>query len=202
MIEIYENALQTAVLIVCVILAAFRALKSRNRAWTLLSLAYGSWLLGDIYWMACLLFYDKTPQIPLISDLSWYAACTFLYMLLRQVSPPEEAGPAGRIAWLGPVFTMGMAVFYMTFGQIISNLAYAGLMGLLLYSSIRRLAARTSGGRAVPLLLLVFCLLEYGLWTSSCFWTDVLIHPYYVFDVLVTAVWPVFLHAVRKAVTE
>lgn len=203
MIERYENILQIAVLILCVIAAVYRAVKYRSRSWTLLAFFYGSWVLGDIYWLTCLLFYDKTPQISVVSDLSWYAAYVFLYLLLRRTSPPEKLSGKRLIAWLGPVFTIGMAVFYMLRGEILSNLIYAGLMGLLLFAAICRItdAGRNRPNLFLPYMILVICLLEYALWTSSCFWNeDILLHPYYLFDLLLTVSFPFFLLATKKAV--
>ena len=52
----------------------------------------------------------------------------------------------------------------------------------------------------LPALILIFCLLEYALWTASCFWDEeILFHPYYWFDFMLTASFPLILHAVRKA---
>ena len=88
-------------------------------------------------------------------------------------------------------------------GEILSNLIYAVLMGLLLFASLRRLTDGNGGGRskALALLILLFCLLEYALWTASCFWTgETLGNPYYWFDFLLTLSFPFFLPAVKKAV--
>ena len=158
---------------------------------------YGSWLLGDVYWLACLVFYDGTPQISAVSDLSWYASYIFLYLLLRHTAPPEKPFGAKVLPWLGPVFTAGMGVFFMLRGEIAANLVYAGLMGFLLYAAIRRLMERRSVYLSV--LILVFCLLEYALWTASCFWNDeIVLHPYYWFDFLLTVSFPFFLPATER----
>ena len=199
MIESIDNGIQIAVLVVCVIAAIFKAARYHSRSWTLLSFFYASWLLGDIYWTVCLLFYDKTPEISVVSDLSWYASYIFLYLLLRHNSPPEALAGKKTIPWLGPVFALGMALFFMQRGEIVNNLIYAGLMGLLLYSAIRRLAERRN--RFLPALILILCLLEYALWTASCFWNDeLLLHPYYWFDFFLTVSFPFFLPEARKAV--
>ena len=199
MIEQIDNGIQIAVLAICVIAAIFKAAKYRSRSWTLLAFFYASWLLGDIYWTVCLLFYDKTPEISVVSDLSWYASYIFLYLLLRHNSPPEALAGKKITPWLGPVFAALMALFFMQRGEIISNLIYAGLMGLLLYSTICRLAERQS--RTLPALILILCLLEYALWTASCFWNDeLLLHPYYWFDFLLTVSFPFLLPAVRREV--
>ena len=205
MIEIYDNLLQIAVLLFCINAAGFRAVRFRSRSWSILGFFFGSWMLGDLYWLACLVFYKTTPQISVISDLNWYASFLFLYLLLRHVSPPEKLQRSSPLSWLGPVFAAGMAVFFMFWGEIISNLIYAGLMGLLLFSVIRRLADKSNTGRQrfLLVLLLAFCLLEYSLWTASCFWNEeVALHPYYLFDLLVTLSFLLYLPAVKKAVTE
>ena len=143
MIESLENTLQIAVLLLCAALSLLRAAKRRSRTWTLLFFFYGSFVLGDIYWLACLLFFDRTPQISVVSDLSWYASYLFLYLLLRQADPPERLNRAGFLPWLGPVFTAGMAVFFTQYGQPLNNLIYAALMGLLLFAALRRLTGRS-----------------------------------------------------------
>ena len=145
MIESIDNGIQITVLVVCVIAAIFKAARHRSRSWTLLTFFYASWLLGDIYWTVCLLFYDKTPEISVASDLSWYASYIFLYLLLRHTSPPEELEGKIITPWLGPVFALGMALFFMQRGEIVNDLIYAGLMGLLLFSTIRRLTERRNG---------------------------------------------------------
>ena len=56
---------------------------------------------------------------------------------------------------------------------------------------------------ALQLAILVFCLLEYTLWTVSCFdWEDSVTNPYYWCDLLLTASFPFFLGATRKAAAE
>ncbi len=205
MIENYENMIQTAVLLICSGTAAYRAFRYRSRSWILVFFFYGNWALGDIYWLVHLVFFDRTPQIVMVSDLNWYVAYIFLYMLLRHIAPPETRVEKRLLPWLGPVFALGMAVFFIQWGQIVSNLIYAGLMGLLLFSVARRLMDRQvyGGQRFLCALILVFCLLEYGLWISSClFQSDTLANnPYYWFDLLLTAGFPFFIPAVKKAVT-
>lgn len=205
MIERIENALQIAVLLACVSVSLYRAAAGRSRMWTLLFFFYGSWVLGDIYWLACLIFFDQTPQISVVSDLSWYASYIFLYMLLRHAAPPETAGRKRVLPWTGVLFAVGMAAFFMQWGKIVSNLIYASLMALLLYSVISRFQDRKKYMAQQPLCIavLVFCLLEYAMWTSSCFfWSEGPENPYYWFDFLLTVSFVFFLPATKKKVAE
>ena len=200
MIERIENALQIAVLLVCTGFALARAFRFRDKAWILLSLFYSSWALGDIYWTVCLLFYGQTPAVSVISDLSWYASYIFLYMLLREADPPDSLPKKQILPWLGPLFAAAMAVFFIRWGEFLSNLIYAALLGLLLFSVCRRLDARRKGpGLGLCVVILVFCLLEYALWTASCIWEGkTLANPYFWFDFLLTLSFIFFLPAMKS----
>ena len=218
MIDGLENALQTLVLLVCAACSVSRAIRWHSRTWTLLAFFFGSWGLGGLYWTFCLVFYNAVPQLSVVSDLSWYASYIFLYMLLRQVAPPEGAREKRLLPWLGFVFTLGMGIWFCSFyvqwnaeegyhfilwDKVLSNLIYAVLMGLLLFSALRRLLDRASYPAQKPFCyaVLAFCLLEYALWTCSCFWFDAsLKNPYYWVDILLTASFLLFLPTTRKAV--
>ena len=218
MLDGIENALQIIALLICVAVALVRALRWRSRTWTLLGFFFGSWVLGDLYWTFCLIFYNTMPVVSIVSDLSWYASYIFLYMLLRHTALPETARERRLLPWLGVVFTLGMAVWFCTFyvywnekqgenfilwGKVLNNLIYAVLMGLLMFSAIRRLMDRDRypNQRFLCTAVLAFCLLEYALWTASCFWFDVsLANPYYWIDFLLTGCFLLFLPATKRAV--
>ena len=59
----------------------------------------------------------------------------------------------------------------------------------------------TRGMRFFHITVLCFVVLEYTLWTSSCFWvSDTLSNPYFWFDFLLSGAIFVMLPATRKAV--
>lgn len=218
MIDGLENALQVVALLICVLISVSRTVKWHSRTWTILGFFFGSWALGDLYWMFCLLLFDTTPAVSVVSDLSWYASYIFLYLLLRQTAPPESPRERRLMPWLGFVFTLGMAIWFCSFyiywneeqgyhfilwDKVLNNLICAALMGLLLFSSIRRLLDRERypAQRALCAAILIICLMEYALWTCSCFWfDDSLANPYYWVDFLLTASFFLLLPATRKAV--
>ena len=198
MVESIDNALQIAALLICSGVAIGKAAAKRSRVWTLLFFVYGSWVLGDVYWQVCLIFYGRTPQISVVSDLSWYASYVFLYMILRETATPEGAREKRFLPWVGPLFSLGMAVFFMQWGKIVSNLIYALLMGLLLFSVLRRFLDKEKYKAQQPLcvMIFVFCLLEYAAWISTCFfWSDGIENPYFWFDFLMTVCLIFFLPA-------
>ena len=204
MVFVNENLIQSAVLIACSLVSISKAIKYKSRTWSLLSFFYGCWLIDDVYWMLYALFFDgETPTLSILSDLNWYAAYIFLYFLIRQVAPPYTRRETRVIPWLAFVFTFSMAAFYMQWGAVISNLIYANLIGLLLFSVIRRLMDLEDHGDILLLcaVSLFFVAFEYGLWTASCFWReDSLFNPYYWFDALMTLSFPFFIAATARAV--
>ena len=173
MIESIDNILQIAVLLVCTLIAAKKALELDSRDWTLLAFFFANFALDDLYLVICLLTVGESSILFVVSELSWYAAFIFLYLLILQAAPPETAKEKRLLPWLGPVFAAGMAVFFIQWGNIVSNLIYAILIGLILFAVIRRLMDRERYARQRPLCVtaLVFCLLEYALWTVSCFFS-------------------------------
>ena len=192
-------------LLLCAAAALGPAVKHRSREWMLLVFFFGSWALDDLFWLLCQIFFSQSPILEVVADLSWYASYIFLYLLIRQVAPPHPGTRLRFLPWLAPVFTFGMAVFYMQWADYASNLIYASLMGLLMFASIRRLLDRERYREQYFLsaVTLIFCLLEYGLWTASCYWKDdILTNPYYWFDFLLTLCFPFFIVGTRKAVKE
>ena len=206
MIESVENAFQLALIAVCMTLSIIYAVREKARDGSLLVMFYGSYLLGDLYWLLYLLFYGHTPKIFYVSDLSWDAAYVFLHLMLQRLSSEEERKARYPLVWLLPVFTAAMCVFYMQWGSYISNVIAAVLMSLLLIHSVRGLAfirknPQAGNRKMLYIVTLVFCVIEYCAWTSSCFFeVDTLASPYIWFDILLTVNIAFFLPAFRKAV--
>lgn len=204
LIEIIENVAQISVLFICAGIALHNALAEQSRIWTLTFFFLGSFGLGDIYWLVCLIFYGESPQISVVSNLSWYAAYIFLYMMLRRAAPPEGSGRRHLLPWAGPAFSAVMAVYFMQWGDILNNLLIALLMGLLSFSALARLSSgsRYRNQRFLFVSALFLYVTEYALWISSCLWEYTPSSPYYWFDILLTLSFIPFVPAVRKAVAE
>lgn len=209
MIEVIENSIQLAALTVCTVIATICATREKSKRSALLAMFYGSYVLGDLYWLLYLVCYGHTPTFFYVPYLGWYAAYTFLHLLLLRLSPKEERNFRTPFAWAGPVFAVFMCTYYMTFGAYLGNTVTALLMSLLLYHTIRGLIylhkhpGEDNRRRWIYLAAFVFCVIEYAAWTCSCFfWDESIRNPYYWFDLLVTPCTVMFLPAFRKAVRE
>ena len=204
MIESIENGIQLVTTAVCTALSVCRAVRSGKRTWLLLALASGVYFLGDLYWQLFLIFYGETPDYSFIPYLGWYAGYVFLLLLLLEVRGPRPAVPRSRLLWLFPVFTVGMGVFYLQWGDWIGNITAAILMGLLLWHAADSLSfwrsVQERGKRLLAWAVVLFCAAEYAAWTSSCFWMgDTLKNPYFWFDTLLSICFLLFPWALRKA---
>ena len=110
---------------------------------------------------------------------------------------------------LPPLLGVPLCIFYCTFGDVLSNLLWCGMMIVISHHSIRGLAyAYTQTGTARELRhfhigVLCYTAVEYALWTSGCFWSGASISsPYCWFDFLLTLCLLALLPATEKAVVR
>ena len=212
MFEMVETWVQIVILIFCLGFALTCAIMKKNELWVLLTFFYGSYLLGDLYWAFNILFFGKTPDISLISDFSWYTMYLFLFLMFRYafakhgyLKVVSKKPIFFVIPVVGPVFTALMAAFYMQYGSYFSNVVYALLMGMLLYALIYVFlnfkVIKSKSFRALCYLTLLLCVAEYGAWTMSCFFTEPTIsNPFYIFDMLLTLIFPAYIPIISKEV--
>lgn len=160
-----------------------------------------------IYWLLFIVFYSGTPKLSSVSDLSWLAGVLFLLVLQNTIRLPGESTYRPPLAWAAPVFSTIMCLFFFTWGRYFINILYAVLMGTCGYYALRGLmfSRRQKKGehshQYFHMAVLAFVVIEYCLWTSSCFWyVDKLSSPYFWFDFFLSAIFCIFLPTLKKAV--
>ena len=205
--ELIENLLQLLVTFAGALLSGLSYRRSRRQAYFLLLCFYGCFALGALYWTLYLLLFDTTPRVFYVSEFGWVASLIFLRILQATLAGTEERCFRCRRAWLAPAFGVPLLAFYCTFGDILSNLIWCGMMIVLSYGSIRGLvyAGRQTGQarkqRYFHIGILCFAASEYLLWTVGCFWPNTsLSSPIFWCDILLTLAIFGLLPAARKAV--
>ena len=193
MIEMAENLIQLLVLIFCFGMTCYQFTRRSSKVWLLLSLYYLTMLMGQLYWVLMLVLLHRSAMLDYVSESTWFAAYLFLFLLARHLLPEGAVPTRSAALWIGPVFTACMAVFYMQWGKIMSNISTAIAMGLILQNVTRGLlltrgsSARQYAVRRGFLAILSICIAEYALWTASCFWSgETFANPYYWLDLLLT----------------
>ena len=205
--ELIENLLQLLVTFAGALLSGLSYRRSRRQAYFLLLCFYGCFALGALYWTLYLLLFDTTPRVFYVSEFGWVASLIFLRILQATLAGTEGRCFRCRRAWLAPAFGVPLLAFYCTFGDILSNLLWCGMMIWLSFCSIRGLV-RANGQtgaawkiRYFHIGVLCFVASEYLLWTAGCFWPDTSpASPTFWFDMLLTLAIFGLLPATRKAV--
>ena len=128
-----------------------------------------------------------------MSEFGWVASVIFLYLLQYTLSSAGERRFLTRKALIAPLIGIPLCVFYCTFGDVLSNLLWCGMMIVVSYHSIRGLAyAQIQTGTACKMRyfhigVLCYVAVEYVLWISGCLWPGYSISaPYCWFDLLLT----------------
>ncbi len=204
LIEKIDNGFQLLSLGICLALSLYRAFSSRNQIWGLLAMFYGAATLGNLYWFLYMVLFEQTPYYSFISDYCWVSGFLFLLLLMLQIRKSEWEWKRSFVSILIPVFTFGMALFYMQWGDYLTNIFYAACMSFLLNSSIQgiKLAEKKTGRYYLFLCVLMYCAIEYCLWTSSCIPGDTYDVLYYMFDVILTLIQIQFYPAVRRLIRD
>ena len=84
-----------------------------------------------------------------MSEFGWVASVIFLSILQYTLSSAEERRFPCRKALSAVLIGVPLCIFYCTFGDILSNLLWCGMMIVVSYSSIRGLVyARRQRGAA------------------------------------------------------
>lgn len=205
--ELIENLLQLSVTFLGACLAGFAYWKSRRQQYFLLLCFYGCFAVGALYWTLYLLLFAATPRVFYVSEFGWVSSVIFLRILQVTLTSREERAFRCRAAWLAALIGVPLLVFYCTYGDILSNLIWCGMMIWLSFCSIRGLiytSGQTGAARDLRYFhigILCFACSEYLLWTAGCFWqNDSLASPAFWCDVLLTLAILGLLPATRKAV--
>jgi len=207
MIELLDNFSQFLVTLLATIGAGILFYKSRVQAYLLLTCFFGTFMLGTLYWTLHFLLFNYTPQIFYVSEFAWIASYMFLLTLGHTLSTPDERKFRHPAVWLVPIFCIPQLILYLLHGDILFNLLICGLTMAVAWCSARGLiyARRQSGEqRAMQffhIAVLIIIILQYCLWTSSCFWiSDTYTNPYFWFDFLLSVSLFALLPATKKAV--
>ena len=170
--EIYDNVFQTLSLMGMMVVSGAAGLKYSSRKLVVLACAYGSIMLGTLFYMLHLTIIGDIPRIFYVSEISWMAGYLFFLFLviLRQERKNVNFQPVPAMLAL---FTLAASVHSEVMGNsILMSLAFGMIAGAIVYiSSIRIRRAHLSGAHpaafdrmmiaVVILQILVYFISEY-----------------------------------------
>ena len=191
-IEDIENILTLFATIVGLMGCLFRFIKAPKRGYLYLIVFFLCSLLSDYYWTVYSLVMHSYPEISeFLAYLGWNISYPVLFVAvlhLRAEGSKRYFHPV--ILW--PVLTnAAQFVLYIQFGGIFNNIWQVGFSTLIMILCMQQimywLRYRKSGA-GVPhlaIVVLLYMITEYGMWTSSCFdWPGEFRNPYLYLSVL------------------
>ena len=144
--EIFDNVFQTLSLMGMMVVSGAAGLKYSSRKLVVLACAYGSIMLGTLFYMLHLTIIGDIPRIFYVSEISWMAGYLFFLFLviLRQERKNVNFQPVPAMLAL---FTLAASVHSEVMGNsILMSLAFGVIAGAIVYiSSIRIRRAHLSG---------------------------------------------------------
>lgn len=206
MIELFDNLSQLAVTAFCFVCTGVLFAKSHKQPFFLLACFYGAFSLGTLYWALHILLLQESPQMFYVSELGWVASYVFLLAIEITMSNPEERKVKTPLMLLPPLLFIPQFFLYLTRGDSFFNLLMCGITMVIAVYAVRSMVyikkhkEKPQKAFWFHLTVLFFVVLEYALWTWSCFWvSDTLTNPYFWCDFLLSAVMLLLLPAMRKA---
>ena len=208
MTEIVDNAVQLVAALCCTVGSVIQAVRTRRQEWCILACFYGTFAMGLIYWLVFELLLSYTPRYFYVADLSWIASYLFMLTLEIAITVPEAEKFRTAAAWLSPVVGISLTLYYIQFGDVLSNALTCGFTTAAGWYAIRGIRyyhryGKTPEDRSrlrLHHVILVLIFLEYCLWTASCFWiSDTMTNPYFWFDYMLSAALPALYAAARRA---
>ena len=200
--EIYDNAFQTLSLMVMMIVSGAAGLKYSSRKLVVLACAYGSIMLGTLFYMLHLTIIGDIPRIFYVSEISWMAGYLFFLFLviLRQERKNVDFQPVPAMLAL---FTLAASVHSEVMGNsILMSLAFGVIAGAIVYiSSIRIRRAHLSGAHpaAFDRMMIAVVILQILVYFVSEYVSDFsTFNLYFAVDILFTLSLCSLFRMIRK----
>ena len=170
-----------AIYSLCFILSLARAFKLRTKPWVVLAFGYGCNLFAQLYWAGYMAVYGATPQYFFIADIGWAAQFLFIIMLLVECNIKRAPNPPLSAAMVPVVVSAFLCVYYLYMGSnVVACLVDNGLVASIGFFAVKGLAEASGGSDSVSLsqnrafagACLALVVIELGLWTASCFYSE------------------------------
>ena len=200
--EIFDNVFQTLSLMGMMVVSGAAGLKYSSRKLVVLACAYGSIMLGTLFYMLHLTIIGDIPRIFYVSEISWMAGYLFFLFLviLRQERKNVNFQPV--LAMLA-LFTLAASVHSEVMGNsILMSLAFGVIAGTIVYiSSIRIRRAHLSGAHpaAFDRMMIAVVILQILVYFVSEYVSDFsTFNLYFAVDILFTLSLCSLFRMIRK----
>lgn len=200
--EVIDNLFQVTVLLICVVLSLWMAVRHREKQFLILALAYASFFMGTLYFVLYLAIFGTVPQIFYVAEISWWAS--YLFSLSLQIVRSERVSVRfSLLAAAGCICMAGAAVVFQIFGPAwLMVILFAATVGAISYICIFRLS-RSELRTPFDALMLICVFLQVSLYGVSMFYSDFTkFNFYFVVDLTLTVCFAGLLLLLHREVTH
>lgn len=193
--EDFENIFTLFCTIVGLLYCLFKYIERPKRRFLYLVVFFLGHFFSDYYWGIYVLTMHDYPTVSeFMAYLGWNIAYIFLFLVIFQFRRESKKFFHPLMFW--PVLTnIPLFILYIQFGGYLNNIWQVGMTTLIMIFCMREILYsrkhKKEGMRlpVLPILVLVFEITEYGMWTASCFeWKSELLNPYLYCTVLGSAI--------------
>ncbi len=206
LLDDFENMLTLLAAIVGLLGCLFKYIRVQKRGYLILIIFFLCDFLSDYYWTIYSFVMRSYPEVSeFLAYLGWNAA--YLVLLIAVLYMGEEGAKRYfHPIMLWPFFTnVSQFLLYIQYGGLFNNLWQVGvttitmivcMQHILYYLKHKKIGAKKP---YFSILVLVYLMLGYGMWTSSCFeWNYQLLDPYFYFTFLSAIVMVTFMWGVER----
>ena len=195
--EIFDNVFQTMSLLIMMIVSGAAGLRYSSRKLVVLACAYGSIMLGTLFYMLHLTIIGDIPRIFYVSEISWMAGYLFFLFLvmLRQEWKNRAIQPVTAVAAL---LVLAASVHSEVMGNsVLMSLAFGAIAGAIVYLSvvnIRRAHLSGTPSSVFDRMMIAVIILQILVYFVSEYISDFsTFNLYFAVDILFTvSLWSLF----------
>lgn len=184
--EVMDNLFQVIVLFGGMLAAVISAILYKEKKLVILALSYASFAMGTLFWVLYLFARGTVPQIFYVSEISWMASWLF-YLSLQMVRTEKLKIQFELVSALFSLLIAVAIVRHRVFSaSVLICMAFAVILGSLLYLTIFRMRRQKKASATDP--LLICCIvLQISVYVVSYFMTDFSkFNLYFAMDLLLT----------------
>lgn len=204
--ENLENIISLLCNIVGLLYCAFRFIESPKRGYRLIIIFFLANILSEYYWTVYELIMGSYPNVSeFAAYLGWNVAFFVLLVsvfLFRNKNSRRYFHPVMLIPVL---LNVPQFILYISYGGILNNIWQVGTTTVTMVLCLQEIMyyfKHRSEYRSFPLIsmfVLVFLMLQYGMWSASCFdWPSELLNPYFYCTVFGSVLTLFFGYGIKK----
>ena len=187
-----ENFISLFFTIIGLLLCLFKYITYSKRGYLYLISFFVMRFLSDYYWMVYqLIMHDSPDSYRYVANIGWNMGFVVFFFTVIYFQTPERRRFIHPLMVLPLLTNIPQLILYLPYDHILVNLWEVGITTLIMIFCLKDMiyyVKNKKNGVSFPCLSLLgftYVLMEYGMWTSSCFdWPSELLSPYFYFNIL------------------